>query len=100
MFNPQARWDRNLPQQENQGQLLNEPVSVSCLFTKGKAIPRYFTWKNRLYKVKRVNFFWQQRQGRAVLSYFALETNSGTYQISFSNETLSWQIDKIITLEP
>lgn len=99
MFNPQARWDRNLPQQESQGQLLNEPVSVGCFFAKGKTLPRYFIWRKRLYKVKRVNFFWQQRQGRAVLNYFALETNSGTYQISFSNDTLSWQMDRIINLE-
>jgi len=98
MFNPQARWDRNLPQQESQGQLLNEPIQVSCLFAKGKAKPRYFIWRGRLYKVKMVNFFWQERQGRAILNYFSLDTNSGIYQISFSNITLSWQLDRIINL--
>jgi hypothetical protein len=96
MFNPQARWDRNLPQQESKSDLLNEPIAVTCLFSKGKAWPRYFIWRKRLYRIKKVNFFWQERQGRAVLSYFALETNSGTYQISFSNIELSWRLNKII----
>jgi hypothetical protein len=100
MFNPQARWDRNLPQEDNHNEILDEPICVGCLFIAGKAIPRYFTWRDRLYKVKKVNFFWQKRQGGAVLSYFALETRLGTYQISFSNITLSWKIDKIINLTP
>jgi len=99
MFNPQARWDRNLPQEDSQGELLNEPISVTCLFSKGKTLPRYFIWRNHAYRVKRVNFFWQQRQGREMLSYFSLKTNSGIYQISFSNITLSWKIDKIINLD-
>ncbi|MBL7131848.1 MAG: hypothetical protein ISS45_10705 [Candidatus Omnitrophica bacterium] len=100
MFNPQARWDRNLPQENRQDELLNEPIAVSCLFDKGKTLPRYFIWRNQLHKVKKINFFWQQRQGRAVLSYFALETNFGIYQVSFSNITLSWQMDRIINLGP
>lgn len=98
MFNPQARWDRNLPQEHSAQGLLNEPIEMTCLFAKGKAWPRYFVWRKQLYKVKRLNFFWQERQGRAVISYFALETNRGTYQVSFSNVVLSWRLDKIIGL--
>ncbi|MFC1646277.1 hypothetical protein ACFL2Y_03760 [Candidatus Omnitrophota bacterium] len=99
MFNPQARWDRNLPQEDTPDGLLNEAIAMTCLFDKGKAMPRYFIWRRRLHRVKRINFFWQERQGRATLSYFALKTNSGTYQVSFSNITLSWHMDKIINLE-
>ncbi|MFC1709442.1 DUF6504 family protein [Candidatus Omnitrophota bacterium] len=98
MFNPQARWDRNLPQETAPDELLNEPIAMTCLFAKGKTLPRYFIWRKRLYRVKRVNFFWQERQGRAMLSYFALETNSGIYQVSFSNIGLTWKMDKIINL--
>lgn len=96
MFNPQARWDRSLPQETSPEELINEPIAVVCLFAKTKAIPRYFIWRKRLYRVKKVNFFWQERQGGAMISYFALETASGIYQISFSNINLSWQINKVI----
>jgi hypothetical protein len=99
MFNPQARWDRNLPQEETAPELINEPIDMTCLFSKGKALPRYFIWKKRLYRIKKVNFFWQERQGRATLSYFSLETNSGIYQVSFSNISLSWKMNKIISPE-
>jgi len=99
MFNPQARWDRNLPQEDSQKELLDESIAVNCLFANGRAMPRYFIWRDRLYKVKRINFLWQERQGRVVLSYFSLGTNSGIYQISFSNNTLSWKMNRIISLD-
>jgi len=97
MFNPQARWDRNLPQENNTSGIPNGSLAVSCLFVKGKATPRYFIWKNRLYKVKKVNFFWQEQKGREKISYFSLGTSQGTYQISFSYLNLSWKMDKFIT---
>ena len=97
MFNPQARWDRNLPQEDNQKELLDESIAVNCLFANGRVMPRYFIWRDRLYRVKKINFFWQERQGRVVLNYFSLGTNSGIYQISFSNDTLSWKMNKIIS---
>lgn len=98
MFNPEARWDRNLPQENNESESLNEAIIMVCLFDKSKPLPRYFRWRNYLYKVKKVNFFWQQRQGRETLSYFSLETNSGTYQVSFSNISLCWKMDRIIDI--
>ena len=97
MFNPQARWDRVLPQGDDSPEILNESIKVNCLFERGKIIPRYFIWKNKLYKVKKLNFFWQHKQGRETISSFSLETNSGTYQLSLSNINLSWKLDKIIS---
>ena len=97
MFNPQARWDRNLPQEETQDELFNEPIEMSCLFTKGKPLPRYFVWRDKIYRVKRVNFFWQERQGREILSYFSLQTNLGTYQVGFSNIAMSWKLNRVIS---
>ena len=96
MFNPQARWDRNLPQEESQDELFNEPIIMNCLFAKGRPSPRYFIWRNKLYRVKMINFFWQERQGREVLSYFSLETNQGTYQVCFLNIALSWKLNRVI----
>jgi len=97
MFNPQARWDRKLPQKESQCELFNEPIKMTCLFTKGRPLPRYFIWRNKLYRVKKVNFFWQEQQGREILSYFSLQTNQGTYQTCFSNITLSWVLNRVIS---
>ncbi|MFC1753441.1 DUF6504 family protein [Thermoproteota archaeon] len=98
MFNSEARWDRNLPKEQTSEESLQEPIDMTCRFAKSKPIPRYFVWRGQAYRVKRVNFFWQQRQGRAVLSYFSLQTNQGTYQVCFSNQTLSWRIDRVINL--
>jgi len=97
MFNQQARWDRKLPQASgNNSQLLKEKISVLCLFAKGKVLPRYFFWKNHTFRIEKVLFYWQEQQGREIISYFSLKTNEGLYQISFSNITFSWRLDKII----
>ena len=94
MFNSEARWDRSLP-----GKVpgcLDEPIRVAALFEHGKIIPQIFFWNNKPYKINRVNFFWQERQGREVISNFSVETLGGPYQISFNNHSLSWRLNKIL----
>jgi len=94
MFNQQARWDRDLPAQNSAD--LNEPIRVMAEFEKGKILPRVFVWHKRLYRIKRVTYFWQERQGKEVLNLFSVETLAGLYQISFSSQSLSWRLNKII----
>lgn len=93
MFNPQARWDRRLPSDPDE---LNEKIWVSALFRGGKILPRYFIWKNRLHRVKEITYSWQERTGRNLLSIFSVSTPQGLYQISFSQEFLSWKLNKAI----
>ncbi|MFH1655505.1 MAG: hypothetical protein ABH954_02715 [Candidatus Omnitrophota bacterium] len=94
MFNPRARWDRELPQ--NGSDLLNERVSVYAFFDKGKIIPRYFIWKNNLHKIKQITYFWQERQEKELISLFSVDTGGDIYQLSFNNTTFGWRLDKII----
>ncbi|MDP3142555.1 MAG: hypothetical protein Q8N14_01225 [Candidatus Omnitrophota bacterium] len=94
MFNQQARWDRNLPQQDSNN--LNEPIRVVAEFEKSKVLPRYFFWRKKLFRIKKVTYFWQERQGRELLNFFSVETPVGLYQISFNNQSFSWSLNKII----
>ncbi|MFZ5800806.1 MAG: hypothetical protein ACOY3D_05470 [Candidatus Omnitrophota bacterium] len=94
MFNSEARWDRELPGKE--GGQLNEPIRVGAWFECGKIIPQVFFWNHKPYKIDRVNFFWQARQGREVISNFSVQTSGGSYQISFNNYSLSWRLNKIL----
>jgi len=94
MFNPKARWDRQLPQ--NGSDSLNEKVSVYAFFDKGKIIPQSFIWKNNLCEIKQITYFWQERQGRELISFFSVDTGCDIYQLSFNNATFGWRLDKII----
>ncbi|MDP2939062.1 MAG: hypothetical protein Q8O13_03125 [Candidatus Omnitrophota bacterium] len=94
MFNPEARWDRPYLKQKTNS--LDEIIRVCAVFDKGKIEPRFFILKNKLYKVRRINYFWQERNGEVALNIFSVETNSGLYQISFNNKNFLWNLDKII----
>ncbi|MBM3252617.1 MAG: hypothetical protein FJZ11_07575 [Candidatus Omnitrophica bacterium] len=94
MFNPRARWDRELPNSSND--LLNEIISVSVFFEKGKIIPQSFVWRKNLYQIKQITYFWQERQGSELVSFFSVDTGTDIYQLSFNNNSFGWRLDKII----
>ena len=94
MFNPKARWDRELP--ANGNDLLNERISVHVFFDKSRIQPTRFIWNDQSYEIKDVTYFWQERQGAALISFFSVDTGSDIYQLSFNNRTFGWRLDKII----
>lgn len=97
-FNPQARWDRRIPLKQDDvhpGEL-NQNIEVLAWFRKARVYPRLFIWNNHKYKIKTITYYWQQRRGEAIHSYFSVNTGSDLYQISFNHTTSAWKIDKII----
>ncbi len=94
MFNHQARWDRNLPQDNTQK--LGVAIAVTCLVDKGRVIPKDFAWNNHTYNVETINFRWKNRQGRDTLLFFSVTTPEGVYEIAFSCQNLSWYVSKLI----
>lgn len=96
-FNPKARWDRHIPADiEPAPELLNEKIDVIAWFKNARIYPRLFFWKDTKYKIRKINYYWQERCGNQTLSYFSVDTGGGLYQISFNNTTFGWRIDKII----
>jgi hypothetical protein len=97
-FNPQARWDRHIPQVNDtfESENLNERIEVLAWFKNAKIYPRRFIWKNKIYKIKKITYNWQERQGQETISYFSVSTGLNLYQISFNNTSFRWQVDKII----
>lgn len=59
-------------------------------------MPRLFIWNNKTYKIKKVNYGWQERRGREIISCFSVAVGIDLYQISFNNTSYCWKIDKII----
>ncbi|MFA4888210.1 MAG: hypothetical protein WC628_01365 [Candidatus Omnitrophota bacterium] len=98
-FNPKARWDRNLPEasDDNNPADLNEKIEVFAWFKTGKAYPKAFIWKGKLYRVDNITYNWQERCGSQILNHFTLTCGDNLYQISFNNTSLGWRFNKIIT---
>lgn len=97
-FNPKARWDRNIPQTDEDylPSGLNQKIEVLAYFKQSKIFPRGFSWKNKYYKVKEITYNWQERQGQEIISYFSVDTGIGLYQISFNNTSFGWRLDKVL----
>lgn len=97
-FNPKARWDRHIPETGDQQNTssLDEPIEVLAYFKAAKIQPQSFSWKNKSYEIKRINYNWQERRGQETINYFSVSTTTNLYQISFNNTSFGWRIDKII----
>lgn len=97
-FNPNARWDRNIPEDASleESNLLSQKIDVLVWFKNAKAYPRIFFWNGKEYKIQKITYSWQERLGRETLNYFSVDAGSGLYQISFNNMTLGWRLDKVI----
>jgi hypothetical protein len=98
-FNPKARWDRHIPEDSDSAtpESLSEKIECLALFRGAKILPQKFTWRNRDYEIKTVNYNWQERRGQEIINYFSVSTGIDCYQISFNNTTFGWRLDKIIT---
>jgi hypothetical protein len=89
MFNPQARWDRHLPGDENPD---SEAVEVVARFRKGRITPLYFVLKENRYNISRINYSWIDRKGRERIFYFSVSDKSDNYCLSLDAEFMSWRL--------
>lgn len=104
-FNPKARWDRHppgggqvIPETEdsvNPG-ILDEKIEVLAYFKNSGIFPRAFIRNNKVHRIRKITYNWQERRGREVINFFSVDTGTFLYQISFNNTTYRWQIDRII----
>ncbi|MDD5668488.1 MAG: hypothetical protein PHE58_00445 [Candidatus Omnitrophica bacterium] len=89
MFNPNARWDRSLPDSVEEK---SYPVEVFVRFSKGSLIPVCFSLNENKYTVKSINYSWSERRGRSMIYFFSVSDGSDTYQLCFNSETFAWRM--------
>jgi len=89
MFNPEARWDRKFPGED---EIIREKIEVYAFFRKGKVYPRVFIYKGREYRIKKITYYWREKKGEEVLHYFASLVGEDLYYLCFSSHTLSWTL--------
>ncbi len=97
-FNPKARWDRHIPETSETpvNEYLDAVIEVNADFGGGTIYPRSFTWNNKRYEISKITYHWKERRGQEMTSYFSVACNNDLYQLSFSNTTFGWRLDKVI----
>jgi len=75
-----------------------EPIEVLAAFRRDRAEPMTFKWGNRYYQVKKVNMVHAERRGREKVVIFSVSDDANAYRLSFSTETLRWNLDEMASL--
>jgi len=75
---------------------LLDPIEVIALFQKGKLTPLKFRWRERVYKVFRINGTWRQKDGTALYHFFSVCCDGPeVYELSFNNESQAWRMERL-----
>lgn len=74
---------------------INEKIETGVIFRHGRIIPKWFVWDNRKYSINKVNYVWNDREGREEIMRFAVSDKTNTYEISYNLSLLNWKLQKI-----
>jgi hypothetical protein len=75
---------------------IGDPVEVIALFRAGQMSPLRFRWKNRVYKVERVNGRWSTDEGYLRCKRFAVSAGGpDIYELSYAIETQHWELARV-----
>lgn len=75
-----------------------EPIEVLAAFRQDRTEPMTFKLGNRHYQVKKVNLVHTERRGREKIYIFSVSDDANAYRLSFSSETMKWQLDDMAVL--
>jgi hypothetical protein len=76
-------------------EIINEKVKMMASFDNGTCLPVIFKWKNRNYKIAKVNLAYQEREGRSINYYYSVETDTGgVFKLRYNDEKLIWWLEE------
>lgn len=74
---------------------LNEPIEVLVKFHKTRVIPSFFKWRQRTYRVEKVNLVHHEKEGENQIYYFSVSDNANFFRLAFSTRDLSWKMKEL-----
>jgi len=76
---------------------IDEPIQVIVKFEKGILSPLYFSWRNRDYRIKKIEFIHSHYQGTVKLFFFSAIGAEANYELIFNSQNFTWRLGKIET---
>jgi len=76
---------------------IQEPVEVIALFREGKLSPLRFRWRQRVYRIARINGGWDTEEGATRFHHFAVMSDDGSdvFELSYNTRAHQWRIEKV-----
>lgn len=72
-----------------------EHIEVIARFAGGRISPLRFCLGGTMYKISRVNYAWNERQGKSLVYFFSVSDGSDSYRLCFDIETMSWRLSPL-----
>jgi hypothetical protein len=73
---------------------INEPIEVLCAYVKGKALPLFFRWNNKRFKIDKVNLVHSVRRGRDKMYFYSVSNQENYYKLCFDTEKNNWSLSE------
>jgi len=75
---------------------ISEAVEVIAVFQSGKLSPIKFRWRERVYRVSRVNGNWMVEEGAVRFHHFAVQCDGpDVYDLVYNARNLNWKLEKV-----
>lgn len=74
---------------------INEPIEVLVKFGQKKVIPQFFKWREKTYKVEKLNLLHKENRGNEKVYYFSMSDNVNFFRLAFFTGDLSWKLEEI-----
>lgn len=74
------------------------PIDVFVSFRGKRIQPLSFTIGNRTYDVKHTHLVHAERRGREKVYIFSVSDDANAFRLTFSTETLAWNLEEAATL--
>ncbi len=75
---------------------IGDKVEVIALFRDGRLRPLKFRWKDRVYRIERVNGEWVSDEGQTRFYHFSVMTNGpDVYEIRFNSGNRVWNLARV-----
>jgi hypothetical protein len=74
---------------------INETIEVLVRFGKQTIAPAVFRWRNKIYKIEKVNLAHSGKVGNEKWYYFSVSDEANYYKLAFNSTTLKWYLDEL-----
>ena len=74
---------------------INEPIETVVMFKGKEIMPSFFKWRNKTYKIEKLNLVHKQRDGNDKIYYFSVSDKANYFRLAFFTRDLSWRIEEL-----
>jgi hypothetical protein len=72
--------------------VIDEPVKVGAVFSRGTIRPVWFAWNGRQVRIKETTFIWTTFEGSATILHFAVTDGKGLYELCYNADASLWKL--------